>query len=331
MRVTQALGTVLLTVVSVTAQNHYVPDNDAGTGPCNVLPFGYIAASPYSQCRYQCKVAAADLGSVAGSITGLGFAACNDGISSFSSIEIRIDHHGAGAALDPTFDNNLTAGAATVLFAASYVWHTSAHQWNEVGLQELFAYNGIDDIVIDITVTDAESTGGFHRGSGQRLRWYDAIGTAPAVGTLDNSAAKLEVSVLTAKTSLHGLGCAGTNGVPSHTTSGMSQLNSQVAFDATNLVPSGIASCVFGLDNSAPTYPVDLTGLGMAGCLQYFGQVSNVLVAADPAGNATLSWLVPNSPMILGLPLYTQYAALDPGANTLGGTTSNYARLLIGN
>jgi hypothetical protein len=47
-------------------------------------------------------------------------------------------------------------------------------------------------------------------------------------------------------------------------------------------------------------------------------------------GNATFQFAVPRDSALLCGKFYSQYLPLDPGANPLGFTASNYGRALIG-
>ena len=149
MRTLPVLLVSMLAAPSV-AQNWYVPDNNAGLGTCNVIPFGSTPASTFANAKYQVKATNADLGGLPGLITGLGFAACNSGATHFDSIEVVLDHHPAGALLSTTFAANLTANAVVVLQATNFTWNNILNTWNEIGLQNYFPYNGTDDLVVQI-------------------------------------------------------------------------------------------------------------------------------------------------------------------------------------
>lgn len=321
----------LLGAVSATAQNYFIPDNLSNVGTCNVIPFGSTSPGAFSNQKYQCKATVADLGAVANVITGLGFAPCSSGACSYDFIEVVIDHHPAGAPLDPTFANNLSGTAVTVLSASNYIWNVQGDQWNEIGLQDLFVFNGVDDIVIQVETVNAIGTGGFHRDTRQRLYWFASSGTPPATGTLGNAALKFEVSMLTAKLSSYGAGCPGSNGTPLHTLTGSAQLGNTINLTIDNGAVSLIAFLVFGVDNSSPAYPFDLGGLGAPGCFQYQDILTVQTVPLDAVGSGAAQLVVPTDPSYVNVRLYSQYACVDPGTNTLGLTTSNYGRILLGN
>lgn len=335
MRIAFLTATVFL-AASATAQNFYIPDNNAAAGTCNVIPFGSGVGSPFYQCKYQVKASAADLGNLVGVlITGLGFAPCNSGASSFTNLEIVMDHHPAGQPLSTTFASNLgqVAGfppAVTVLDAPNYSWNTTAGNWVEIGLQEPFVYLG-GDIVIQITTVDGTSPGGFHRGTQQRVSWFASSGTPPASGNSGNAAGKFEVSMLTAKLSTYGVGCAGTNGTPTHTLTGSSQPGNTVGLDLSNGLPNGAAFSVMGFYNGNLAFPLDLGSLGLPGCFQYHDVIAVLPVVLDGAGAISRPFAIPAGPGFVGTKIYSQYACVDPAANAGGFTTSGYGRIYIGN
>ncbi|MFO1078846.1 MAG: hypothetical protein U1E73_14080 [Planctomycetota bacterium] len=321
-----------LLAASATAQNWYVPDSNAAAGTCNVIPFGSSSVTTWGSQKYQSKATAADLGAIVGVVTGLGFAPCGTGNIHFDALEVVIDHHPAGAPLDPTFANNLTPNAVTVLSVTNFDWNITADAWNEMGLQQIFVYNGVDDVVIQITTTNAVTTGttGFHRDVRQRLYWFGTAGPAPATGTIGTAAQKIELSMLMGKLSTYGRGCAGTNGIPTVSLSGVPNPGTIVNTDMTGGLPNGFAFQIYGLSNGFP-FPLDLGNFGMPGCLQYTDNIASLLVFLDGSGAAAKLFGIPNNGGLIGVKVFTQFACVDPTANATGLTTSNYGRILIGN
>src|SRR5262249_29745462 len=143
----------VLFAASAAAQFWYVPNNAANVGTCNVIPFGSTTtSSTFATAKYQTIVGAADLGNLPGLITGLGFAVCAPtGKAHYQSIEIVMDHIGPGSTLGTTFASNLTPNAVTVLQANDYTWHVTADSWIEIGLQNYFVYDGVSDLVVQVT------------------------------------------------------------------------------------------------------------------------------------------------------------------------------------
>mgnify|MGYP001216256398 CR=1 FL=1 len=331
MRLPILLATTLV-AATATGQNYFVPDNNAAAGSCNVIPFGSSSLATWGNQKYQSKATPTDLGSMAGLVTGLGYAPCGTGTIHFDAIEIILDHHPAGTPLDPTFANNLTPNAVTVLSATDFTWNITANTWNEIGLQNFFVYNGVDDMVMQITCTNSLTTGttGFRRDTRQRLYWYGTTGPAPASGTTGNAAMKFDVSELTARLSTYGVGCAGTMGTSAHHLTGSSQLGQTTGLDVSNGLPNGLAVSILGFYNAFP-FPLDLSVYGAPGCFQYEDITASSFMLLDGAGGGSVAFPIPNNPAYVGVLVFSQYACLDPLANAPGITTTNYGRIYIGN
>jgi hypothetical protein len=335
------LAAVLGLAVTAPTQAWYIPNSSANTGAaCNVIPFGdIIPSTTWSNQKYQTIVMASDLGSLPGVITGLGFAPCGSGDRDFDSIQIVMDHIPAAVTtLSTTFAANLTPNAVTVLNATSYTWRQVQDTWNEVGLQNYFVFNGVDNLVIDITVFNARGNvstppinlTGMHRETRQRVYVFTWTGTPPASGNTDMAALKMEITMLMARASLYGRGCVGSNSLrPDHHYTGTPQLGQTISFDLSNALPNAVVLLATGGHTGFP-FPVDLATYGFPGCFAYFS-VANVLVmVASPTGTVSLPISVPNSPSLAGGQFDSQYFCLDAGAPG-GLTNSNFGRILIGN
>jgi len=313
----------------IVAQNYYLPDSDPTTGTPNVIPFGQSnAGGSFYNCRMQVRATAADLGNLPNIITGLGFAPSGTGTAHYGTLDIVIDHIPPTQAFTTTFANNLTAAAISVLSVTDYTWHVQGDSWNEIGLQGLFPYNGVDDIVIDITTTNGTAASGMRRGTNQRIYATSSSGPTGATGVSSNSATKFEVSMLMGRTSAHGVGCAGTNGTPLHTLNGTAQVGATTTFDVTNGVPSSTSLLFAGYMSTAP-FPLDLSIINMPGCFAYTDLLWAAAVPLDSSGSASVPFAIPANAQ--GFLFYSQYACLDLGANTFGFTTSNYGRVYTGN
>jgi hypothetical protein len=324
----QTLLAVFAVATTAVAQNWYVPDNLSAAGTCNAIPFGSGVGSTFANCKYQTRFTAADLGALPNLITGLGFAACATGRNHYDQIDIVLDHIPAAQPTSTTFASNLTAAATTVLSASNYTWNTTADVWNEIGLQNLFVYNGVDDVILEITTVGGIAPGGFHRATRERVFWNAASGTPPAIGTTGLAAGKVEISMLMARTSSHGDGCVGSNGTPTMSFTGTPQPSSTMTFDLVNGVPSGIGLLIGGTTNGFP-FPFDLTGFGAPTCFAYTDLVFNSAVLLSPSGDGSFPLVIP--PAVIGFRFFTQYAVLDLPANPFGFTTSNYLNVHVGN
>jgi hypothetical protein len=314
---------------SALAQNYHIPDNNAAVGTSNVIPFGSTTStSSFYNCRMQVRATAAELGAIPNLVTGLAFACSGTGAARYGALEIVMDHIPSGQPLSTTFASNLTANAVTVLSATDYTWNVTANTWNEVGLQTYFVFNGVDDVIIDITSTQGTAPAGMRRGTNQRIYVTSQTGPLPAVGISSATATKFEVSMLMARASSYGVGCAGSNGTPRLGFSGSAQAGNTLSVDLQNGVPSGLAVLIASTTNAAP-FPLDLGFLGMPGCRLYTDLTFLDVVLLDGAGAGSFPFPVP--PGVFGFLFYTQFACLDPAANAFGFTTSNYGRVLTGN
>jgi hypothetical protein len=333
------LAAMLGLAAVVQAQTWYIPDNAAAAGGCNVIPFGNVTPSTsWSNQKYQAMVTASDLGSLPGLITGIAFAPCGTGDRDADSLQIVLDHIPASTTtLSTTFAANLTASAVTVLNATNFTWRQTANTWTNVGLQNYFVYNGIDNVVIEITSingrgnvsTPVISSAGMRTGSRQRVYATSWTGTPPATGSTDSAAVKLEFSMLMARTSLHGRGCPQSNGVrPNHVYTGTPQVGQGMSFDLQAALPNSVVLLATGGFTGFP-FPIDLTTYGFPGCFAYHAITSTLVLLASASGTATLPVTVPNSPSLAGGQMNSQYFCLDPVTGRL--TSSNYGAILIGN
>jgi hypothetical protein len=263
-------------------------------------------------------------------ITGLGFAPCQSGRAHYDSLEIVLDHIPPTQPMVTAFASNLTPNAVTVLSATNYTWNITLNTWNEVGLQLTipFVYNGTDDLVVQITTVNGTAPlQGLRTGNRQRLWWIASTGTPAPTGTFDNAAQKIEVSMLTAHTSSHGDGCAGSNGTPRLSFTGTGQVGTTLSIDLANGVPFSVSLLIVGTTNAFP-FPLELTFLGMPSCHLYTDMGVTALVPHDSVGSG--SFVLPIPLAVVGFLFYSQFACLDPPANPFGFTSSNYGRVLCG-
>jgi len=275
----------------------------------------------------QLRFTAAELGGVANLITGLGFASCGTGRANCGTLRVVVDHIPAQQAWSTTFDANLTPAAVTVLTGANYGWNVTADTWNEIGLQTFFVCNGVDDVIVDITTTTGTSPGSFRRDVRPRLIAFTGTGPAPATGSITNTGTKIEISMLMARTSSHGAGCPGSNGVPTLGFTGSAQMGGAITFQASNGLPTGIGLLAFGFTNAAP-YPFNLGVLGAPGCSADSDLYVTAALLLGPTGAAALPLAIPAN--FSGFRFFSQFASLDLGANAFGFATSNYLNVLTG-
>lgn len=131
----------------------------------------------------------------------------------------------------------------------------------------------------------------------------------------------------------YGIGCAGSNGVPTLVSTVKPRLGSTVTASIGNLNPSTSLAVMFvGLSNrtsSLGPLPLQLTAQGMPGCRLYASNDTAAFLSAS-AGVAIWSFRLPTNPNLVGAAYYQQGLALDPGINPAGMTMSNAGAAVIG-
>jgi len=84
------------------------------------------------------------------------------------------------------------------------------------------------------------------------------------------------------------------------------------------------------IGNGSIPLPFDLGSLGAPNCFVHVDPVAVLLNFGNASGVVRLDSTQANSVVFRGMPIYEQAVALDPAANSLGLTASNYARRLLG-
>lgn len=322
------LFATLLVSSLVTAQSFVVPPGTTPVnGTCNAFPFST------SDMRYQAQVRAVELGSTPGIISGIAFAPCTSGVRSMRQIRVRLAHFNGGT-MSTTFDSNLnTPGPAqTVLDTTDHRWHMVANAWNEIGLQDAFFYNGVDDLVVEVLVIGSSGASAATHREGTNQRVYLGSYTGQATGTNGgNTAFKLKLFLGDANTQLFGQSCQGSAGIPAFALNGTAQLGTNLDLVCSSAPPSSPVYFMVGFDTHLPFFPFDLGFAGASGCTLYHDVTASAGVLTDPAGTATLTLAIPTAAPIAGIALYASALVLDLGANAAGVTTTNYGRALLGN
>lgn len=131
---------------------------------------------------------------------------------------------------------------------------------------------------------------------------------------------------------LFGLGCAGTNGVPTNFATALPRLGQTMTVQMDNL-PIGAAFYAIGFSRTLSLLgplPLDLAPFGAPNCSLRVNPDVMVL-AINPTGTTALQNLaIPNNLGLLGMRFYAQAASLDTPANTLGLVMSDAAAGVIG-
>ena len=327
---------------AATPQNFSDPSIQLTAGSASNTPFTVPLFSPrvanigvhyvtesatYANQRYQMLVKR-DLITNSGRITGLAFAPGGTGLHRCDSIQIKMAHLPAGSTLSNTFDANLS-GAVTVLAATNSSWPVAGGEWNRIGLQNSFNYDGTSDLVIEVITMGnryATCTGGFHRDT-DTPRIYNVgwSGTPPAMASSgSDGGTKVRLEFGCAGTSLHGRGCAdlgiGFTGEP--------VLGEVYSFDAYNGVPSTPIVLHLGFVNAFP-YPIDLSFLGFTDCFLWHDVALAVGTATDTAGEASIQILTDTSPTVIGRVMFGQWAQFNLSAPG-GAAFSQYGRAVHG-
>jgi hypothetical protein len=335
-----AVATILL-ASTISAQSFYFPSNTPTTGAaCNVIPFGTTNTSTtWVNQKYQCMATNAELGKAALlNICEIAFSPCGTGSATgnyhFDSIEIVLAQTNA-TTLSTTFSANLAANAQTVLKATNYDWHVTANQWNRIGFDQPYLYiagRGAN-LVIQLTLmgnhmTGSTSTGFRREGTHQRVYATSWTGSPPATGSSGNAALKWELSAQMNDLHTFGVGCQGSNGVPTLALTGSAQIGQSLTYSLTNAPAGAKVFHVLGLKRVEPR--TDLAFAGAAGCYLYESIDALFLVNANSSGAYSQKVTVPNDKTLLSLKVYTQFFPFD-NVNPFGLTASNYGRILIGN
>jgi len=167
---------------------------------------------------------------------------------------------------------------------------------------------------------------------------YLGVGTdgkiVVASGSVFSGGVVLGYRALPGSFSAFGVGCPGSNGVPSHVGAGSPTLGSSISHDIA-LGPAGsFAFLVLGLSDTSSfgtPLPIDLGFLGAPGCAAYCSpDVVMGPIALSPSGTASEPMAIPVACQLVGFRLYSQYLLLDLPANSLGLTASNAVAMRIG-
>jgi hypothetical protein len=130
----------------------------------------------------------------------------------------------------------------------------------------------------------------------------------------------------------YGSGCAGSNGVPTLSSTSTPRVGTTFTIQVGNLVPSASAALILvGLSDTTSVLgplPVDLSPFGLTGCSALTSMDVLTFVAAT-GGNATWVFAVPALPALAGARFFNQAASFDT-VNTAGLTVSNGGAATIG-
>ena len=130
-----------------------------------------------------------------------------------------------------------------------------------------------------------------------------------------------------------GTACAGSAGTPGLFVSGTIQIKNSISVPVINLRNSSTGWLVIGASKTAQgmvKLPLNLQGIGMAGCFQYVS--SDVILQANATsfGYALVNLTIPNNTKLIDVEVHLQHWSSDKTVNTAGLVTSNGATIKIG-
>lgn len=275
--------------------------------------------------RWQTIVRRAELGT-AGAIRSLAFSPQDGGRHWNRNLTVRMSHVASGYTLGSSFAANLPA-PVTVLSGDNYGFDLTADQWTEIGLQTPFVYNGVNDVVVEVTALGNWQTtvATFHRSNEPRAFATSWTGAAPATATgVDTQAVRMRLGFGCSAVNEHGGSC----GTLEATHFGNGNRGGTFFFQTTGAPASSIAVLALGLTNGPPL-PLSLTPFGWTNCVAYQDATTTSTVATSAAGVGTFALPIPNNPALDGTTIYGQWLTLDatePGLLTFSGQT----RVMVG-
>lgn len=123
-----------------------------------------------------------------------------------------------------------------------------------------------------------------------------------------------------------GGGCAGTT-QPALTSSGVPSQGSSFSVTVSGLPSNQLAVLLLGYQSLGP---IDLTNIGMTGCLWQTHPDLSYSSSTGPAGQVQQAWLISSDPSAAGLLFRVQLAVRDPGGNPFGIVLSDTGEGRVG-
>jgi len=310
-----------------------VPSDTPNLGPPSQVPFGNNNPSDpiFSDTRYQVLVPAALLGNQALHICDLQVAPAGSRLRQFEELTVTLAHNSPGQLANPMSQN--LQGPSQTVGTHEWLLPTTANAWAPLGLGFDFDFDPAQgDLVIEFRVRG----GGALTGTGTAgLRTDQALSYGWTAGGGESgsffSGGGIKVRLCTDTFGLLQLdgGCIGSNGTaPTLSYSGSPQRGGPGFTTHLNNAPPTSSAAALVWSFGLRTHPIDLTAIGATGCSTHmFGDVP--VVASITGGSASYTFAPPVTapPCVM---LWNQWFVLDAGANTLGLTTSNPGRAVVG-
>ncbi len=307
-----------------------VPDENAGAGKSNQIPFGGRGPTgPFQNVRYQLLVPASSLPGKGGTVSTLQFAPVVSGRYHFDLLEVRLAHL-KGKTLSTVFDDNL-GGAVTVLSKSRWYWSIpKADTWTSLPVEKKFTWDGSRDLVIEIVTQGASCSSaspGFHRSNTLKCVYFLGYDTAkPAKSGYGPLVGGLRVRFCFGGggggLTLFGKGCKGSNGKVPVLSAPSPPVGGKPFQVRASSAPAGAAGLLL-LGNDTKKFgslalPFSLAGIGAPGCSLYINILTGSAAQVGSNGTATLSLSIPSGTAYRGLLFRLQWIFLDSKANPAG-------------
>ena len=329
-----ALALISSAGLSVAQSCLAIPSDTPGLGSPSNVPFGNnnVTDPVFSDTRYQVLIAAALMGNQPRHICDLQVATSGSRLREFEELTVTLGHNSSGQLLSQM--NLNLSGPSQVVSVSRWRLPTTASTWTPLGLSFDFMYDpAIGDLVVEFRVRGggaASGVGSAGLRTDQSLPYVWTQGGGYSGNAFSGGGIKLKLCSDTNNLLALGGGCVGSNGAtPELSYSGSAMLGGagfQVHLSNGASNPASPVALVwsFGLR----TLPVDLGLIGATGCSTHcFGDVSELLFSTG--GSVSQQLVPPNAPLVC-LPVWNQWFVFDPGANSLGVTTSNLGRVIVG-
>lgn len=301
----------LALTVSAPAQNYvYVPDNMPGSGGSNAIPFWAEWSAIQGEIRFQQLYTATQLGNQPFLVQDVAMASNYNGTFGAQLFEIRASHS-TMPTLVQTLDLNIPN--PITLFNGPTTLATSLGQWASLGATGTFAYNGTDNLVLDIRYRGGMTTSLGGGGSQGRFRsaplnraWaYGNFNAVQWSGTDTAAGIKTRFTIVT--TELTGTGSISVGGTHSFTMNSPADAGRNVQMGTSlGAGPTPIGSRSIGLTID------DLLAASVGGTLPtVFVNYTNVLSAA---GRASAQLNIPAITALVGIDLHHAFLVFDAGS-----------------
>ena len=308
-----------------------IPDSNASLGKVNIIPFGGKGPTgPFQNVKYQMLIPASSLKMGPGILTSIAFAPPEKAKYHFRELKVRIGHL-KGTKLSSVYDSNIDK-PVTVLDKSNWYWELKkGNSWGILPIEGKFLWDGRRDIVIEIITQGSSCSSnnpGFRRSS--TLFCVYTLGYDPSkppksgYGPIKTG---LKIKVCIGSSSggalkITGKGCKSSNGnVPLIYAPSSPEVGKSFTIHLFRS-PKSIPVILF-VGNSTKKFgsillPLDLKGVGAAGCFLYTNIIFYYTSTAGLSGVSTLNLNIPNINELKKMQIYMQWILLDQKANQAG-------------